>query len=83
MKDVAAVADLGQGACHWPVVNHLIGMCRMDTNNNGFVTARDWGNPSIDGPLSDFTRLYVQVTRGADGRYKGAFEVSLPGPSPP
>jgi hypothetical protein len=40
------------------------------------MTVEDWGRPELENSLGEFTRLYVQVTRGQDGRHEGAFEVS-------
>lgn len=48
----------------------------MDKRKQGFLTVHEWGSPDFEARLGDFTRLYIQKTRGTDGRYKGAQEVS-------
>ena len=48
---------------------------RLDKKGQGFITTHEWGSDDYEKQLSDFARLYIQKTRGADGRYKGAQEV--------
>ncbi|GFR52072.1 hypothetical protein Agub_g14595 [Astrephomene gubernaculifera] len=47
----------------------------LDPNDRGFATVREWGSPQLQRQMEAFTRLYVQNTRGKDGRPKDATEI--------
>mmetsp|Transcript_30084 Transcript_30084/g.66649 ORF Transcript_30084/g.66649 Transcript_30084/m.66649 type:complete len:219 (+) Transcript_30084:3-659(+) len=47
----------------------------MDRDSRGYITVQDWGDRRFEKQLAQFTRLYVQKTRGATGRHKDVREV--------
>jgi Ca2+-binding EF-hand superfamily protein len=48
----------------------------VDPQRRGYVTMHDWGRREIWPTMSEFTRVYVQMTRGGSGKYKRATEIS-------
>ncbi|GLI67992.1 hypothetical protein VaNZ11_012192 [Volvox africanus] len=47
----------------------------LDPLGRGYATMREWSSPQLQRQMEAFTRLYVQATRGADGRPKDITEV--------
>ncbi|GAX82730.1 hypothetical protein CEUSTIGMA_g10156.t1 [Chlamydomonas eustigma] len=47
----------------------------MDSERRGFLTIQDWGRKELWPYMSEFSRLYVQRTRGVTGKYKDAGEI--------
>ena len=57
-------------------MNCVNSLDRIDKERKGYATIHEWGRQDVWSHLSDFARLYIQKTRGPDGRYKEAIEVS-------
>ncbi|KAG2501588.1 hypothetical protein HYH03_000093 [Edaphochlamys debaryana] len=47
----------------------------LDPQARGYTTMSEWGAPQLEKQMEAFTRLYVQNTRGPDGRPRGINEV--------
>jgi len=47
----------------------------LDPQGRGYFTVQDWGRQDHFASITDFTRLYVQVTRGASGRPENVREM--------
>ncbi|KXZ55653.1 hypothetical protein GPECTOR_2g1203 [Gonium pectorale] len=43
---------------------------QLDPRARGYTTMREWSSPQMEKQMDAFTRLYVQATRGRDGRPK-------------
>ena len=50
----------------------MLALIRIDKEGRGYSTIHEWGKPEVWPHMSEFARLYIQKTRGADGRYKEA-----------
>lgn len=50
----------------------MLALIRIDKDGRGYSTIHEWGKPEVWPHMSEFARLYIQKTRGADGRYKEA-----------
>ncbi|GAX79971.1 hypothetical protein CEUSTIGMA_g7410.t1 [Chlamydomonas eustigma] len=48
----------------------------VDQQQRGYVTIKEWGHREVWPIMSEFTRVYVQRTRGNSGKYEGSSEIN-------